>query len=220
MLSALDAPEDLPFAPGTSPFRIKGIAYRGHVDYATRFIPGGPAAVNAAFRNPALTTFFEQQFLAATWYDALPLVPVWYACARVLKQPPMEFLRIRTRHQASQDINGVYRLLLKVASAEAVALRMPRVVAQYFDFGTASAQVLRPGVVRVEHTGFPAYMASWFSIVAETYLHVALELAGASKVHVRRQPFELTGEAHGLPVGRMIGDVQFETGRPSSDRPR
>jgi hypothetical protein len=50
------APEDyeaLPFPPGSSPFRIKGVAYRGHVDYAASFIPGGERAVIEGFRDAA-----------------------------------------------------------------------------------------------------------------------------------------------------------------------
>jgi hypothetical protein len=202
--------ENLPFAPGTSPFHIKGIAYRGHVDYANKYIPGGSAAVNATFRDPALVAFFEQPFLAASWYDALPILPVWYACAQVLKESPIEFLKKRTRHQAKDDINGVYRLILKLASPETVALRMPRAVGKYFDFGTTDARLVRPGVVRMEQTGLPLLMAPWFGIVGEAFLSVALEIAGAKRILVRRLPTEPVGKAHGLPLGRMVADVEFE----------
>ena len=37
--------EALPFPVGTSPFRIKGTSYRGHLDYAEAQIPGGQAAI-------------------------------------------------------------------------------------------------------------------------------------------------------------------------------
>src|SRR5271165_5876625 len=110
--------EQLPFVAGTSPFRIKGVAYQGHVDYAARFIPGGERAVIEGFRDPGLRAFFEQQFLAASWYDVLPIVPVWHVCARLLDQNPTDFLKVRTRHQALRDINGIYRFILKLASAE------------------------------------------------------------------------------------------------------
>jgi hypothetical protein len=210
--------ENLPFAPGTSPFHIKGIAYRGHVDYAEKHIPGGASAVALAFRNPLLTAFFSQQFLAASWYDALPLLPAWATCARLLNQPALDFLRVRARHQANADIHGVYRLILKIASAEAVALRVPRAVGQYFDFGTTEAHVVRPGVVRFQQTGLPKMMAPWFSVVGETFLTVALEIAGATNILVRRRPFAPTGDAHGLPVGTLVADVEFDTARVHADR--
>jgi hypothetical protein len=205
-MTAFAAP---PFAPGTSPFHVKGIVYRGHVEFAEKFIPGGTAAVNATFQDRALGFFFDQQFLAASWYDALPLVPLWRACAPLMKQTSVEFLRARTRHQAELDIHGVYRLLLKLASAEAVALRIPRAVGQYFDFGTTEAKVVSKGVVRIEHTGLPLLLAQWFGIVGETFLEVALEAAGARKINVRRQPPTQSGMAHGLPLANLVGEVEF-----------
>lgn len=98
--------EDLPFAAGSSPFRLKGIVYRAHCEYAAAFIPGGERAVNAMLTRSDLRAFFEQRFLASSWYDALPIVPIWHACAQVLQMNASEFLRIRTRHQARQDIHG------------------------------------------------------------------------------------------------------------------
>jgi hypothetical protein len=198
--------EALPFVPGASPFRIKGVVYRAHVEYAREFIPGGERGVIDAFRTAGLRAFYEQQFLASTWYDILPIIPVWTVCARLTGQTMTEFLKARTRHQALQDINGVYRLLLKIASAEMVALRMPRVTGQYFDFGTTTANVLRPGVVRIERQGIPALIVPWFTIVGETYLAVALELAGG-KSQIRRHPTVQTGEAHGVPLCTMGCDV-------------
>ena len=203
--------ENLPFAPGQSPFHIKGVAYRGHVEYANQFIPGGTAAVNETFRDRRLADFFEQPFLAASWYDALPILPLWYACAQVTNEPAIDFLKTRTRHQAKQDIHGVYRLILKLASAETVALRIPRAVGKYFDFGATEASVVRPGIVRMRQTGIPLIMAPWFAIVGETFVNVALEIAGATGVKVRRKPVEPSGEAHGTPVVIMEADVQFAT---------
>jgi len=202
--------EDLPFAPGSSPFHLKGIGYRGHVEYENAFIPGGASAVNAAYRNRALAYFFEQPFLAASWYDALPIVSAWQVCARLCNQPPIEFLKARAKHQARQDIHGVYRLILKLASAETVALRVPRAVGKYFDFGTTDAHVVRPGVVRFEQTGMPLLMAQWFTIVGEAFVQVALEIAGATGVQVRRKPIEPCGEAYGVPLVKLAADVQFD----------
>jgi hypothetical protein len=205
-----DGDEDLPFAPGRSPFHIKGIVYRGHLEYVAEHIPGGAAAVNAVFRNSALRFFYEQPFLAASWYDALPIVPLWYACAEVLKRPRTEFLRARTRHQAEQDIHGVYRIILKMASAETVALRIPRAVGKYFDFGTTDAKVLERGVIRIEQKGVPTFLAPWLGIVGEMFVHVALEIAGARKIQMRRAPPVSDGSAHGAPLVALTGEVLFE----------
>jgi hypothetical protein len=213
--------EKLPFPPGASPFHLKGIVYRAHIEYANEFVPGGTKAVNAAFRNRQLAAFFEQPFLAASWYDALPIVPVWHVCARLSGLLPNDFLKARTKHQAKQDISGVYKLILNLTSVEQVALRMPRVVGKYFDFGTTDAKVVRPGVVHYEQAGMPALMAQWLSIVGDTYLHVALETAGAKKVRVRRIPIEECGEMHGVPLVKLSTDVEFDVAAPPSEpRPR
>jgi hypothetical protein len=207
---ALHDPEELPFAPGTSPFHLKGIAYRGHVEYAEEHIPGGAAAVNAAFRNRSLAEFYEQKFLAASWYDALPIIAVAHVCARLTNKTAPEFLRERTQHQARQDIHGVYRMIMKLASAETVALRMPRAFGQYLDFGTVEARLTRPGVLTVEQTGAPLIMAPWLSIVGDEYMRVALELAGAKTVNIRRRPTETHGSAHGLSLARIVAEVEFD----------
>jgi hypothetical protein len=217
-MALLDTEEELPFAPGLSPFHIKGIAYRGHLEYVAKHVPGGAEAVNAVFRNKALRFFYEQPFLAATWYDALPMVPLWYACAAVLKRPRVEFLRARTRHQAEQDIHGVYRIILKIASAEQVALRIPRVVGKYFDFGTTSAHVVAPGTVRLEQKSVPAFLAPWLGIVGDTYVQVALEIAGAQRIHTRRDPIAERA-SRGASLVDLRGEVSYAVPERTSVAP-
>jgi hypothetical protein len=208
--------EALPFPAGTSPFRIKGVAYRGHVDYAASFIPGGERAVVEGFRDPTLRAFFEQRFLAASWYDALPMVPVWHLCAKLLRQNPTDFLKVRTRHQALRDIQGVYRFILKLVSAESIAMRGPRIVQQYFDFGTTEATVLRRGLVRAVVTGVPDLLAPWLRVVAETFVLVALDLAGVKFAQVRRLGITPAGEAHGVRLTSIGFELQLD---PASGSP-
>ncbi|MGD0525363.1 MAG: hypothetical protein ABSE49_09480 [Polyangiaceae bacterium] len=206
--------EALPFPAGTSPFRIKGVAYRGHVDYAASFIRGGERAVIDSFQDPALRAFFDQPFLAASWYDAFPMVPAWHACAKLLDQNPTDFLKVRTRHQALRDIHGVYRFILKLSSAEAIAVRAPRVLQQYFDFGTTEASVVSPGLVRVVASGIPTFLVPWLRIVAETYLLVALEVAGAPSAQVRRIGVTPSGEGHGAPLATMGFEIRLAPPAP------
>ncbi|HEY3819234.1 MAG TPA: hypothetical protein VGL81_18825 [Polyangiaceae bacterium] len=210
MPSALEDYEALPFPAGTSPFRIKGVTYRGHVDYAASFIPGGERAVIDALRTPELRAFFDQRFLASSWYDAFPMVPAWQVCARLLQQNPTDFLKARTRHQALADIHGVYRFLLKLSSAESIALRGPRVLQQYFDFGVTEASVVGPGCVRAMASGIPSFLVPWFRIVTETYLLVALELAGVESPQVRRLGVTPGGEAHGLGLAVVGFEIRLQ----------
>jgi hypothetical protein len=206
----VDDPEVLPFRAGTSPFHVKGVAYLGHVDYAEKHIPGGAQVVAAAMHDTALREFLEQKFLAASWYDVFPMVPVWYACAKLLHQNPTDFLRERMRYQAASDIHGVYRFLLKLASAKAIALRLPRVMQQYFDFGVSESRVVGPGLVRAKVSGVPEPIVPWFRLAGETYTAIALELAGIAFVQVRRLPISPAGEAHGVRLVSLGFDIQLD----------
>ena len=63
----------------------------------------------------------------------------------------------------------------------------------------------------MRQTGIPLVMSPWFGIVGETFVNVALEIAGATGVKVRRKPVEPSGERNGTPIVTMEADVQFET---------
>jgi hypothetical protein len=205
-----DDHEALPFAAGTSPFRIKGVAYQGHVAWADSSVPGGSRAVSEGFRDPALRDFFAQQFLAASWYDVFPMVAVWHRCAQMMEQQPNDFLRMRTRHQAMRDIPGIYQFILKIASAEAVALRVPRVVQRYFDFGATEASVVGRGLVQAVMRGVPTPLVPWLRIVGETYVQVALELAGVTFAQFRRLPVTAGGDRHGVPLSDVGFEIQLD----------
>jgi len=49
---------DIPFAPGESPFHVKGVVYLGLREYFAEQIPGGIEAVSKELHDEALRTFF------------------------------------------------------------------------------------------------------------------------------------------------------------------
>ena len=140
----LPAYEVLPFAPGEGPFRVKGIAYRGHCEYVERFLAGGLGAQQAAIVDERLRGFLGQTFLASSWYDVYPLVAAGSACARVAGRTLPDFLRARARFQAEQDLQGVYRAALTVASPALLAEKLPPMFQRYFDFGHAVVHEIAP----------------------------------------------------------------------------
>jgi hypothetical protein len=83
-------------------------------------------------------------------------------------------------------------------------MRAPQVLHRYFDFGTTEASVVSPGLVRVVASGIPAFIVPWFRIVAETFLLVALELAGVESPRIRRLGVTPGGQAHGVGLS-VIG---------------
>ncbi len=196
-----------PFPPGQSPFRIKGMAYRGHMKYAAERLPGGVAAMLDGLDDPALRAFFEQSFLAASWYDILPLLPAGRVCARLAGTSYEEYLVARSRWQAASDMTGVYKMLIKVASTQSVALRLPKLLQRYLDFGGTVATAVEPGLVEAETRGMPRAVLAWFAPVAATYTVCALELGGAPGARVVGHPAEPDGSAHGVDLVRYRWDV-------------
>src|SRR5262245_41713408 len=129
--------ETNPFPPGTSPFHVKGLAYRHMLDYVDREVSGGRAAVIAELADDKMQTFMSQTFLPGTWYDTLPTALFFQTAARLARQPLLELTRKMAREAASKDINGIHRFMLKMASPELVMERIPRAAKQYFDFVTS-----------------------------------------------------------------------------------
>lgn len=200
---------DLPFAPGLSPFRIKGVAYRGHLEYVERFVPGGNAAVLAALNRPELDAFFAQPFLASTRYDVFPLAIAGIGCARVTGQPFRQFVRERSKWQANEDVNGVYRWMLRITSPETVAARLPRLISQYFDFGEQRIDVMEKGHLRAARTGMPLPLAAWYVAVSEAYMEVVIGLAGGRDVRCESAEPEIEGRSHGVDIVSLPMEVRW-----------
>jgi hypothetical protein len=201
--------EQLPFAPGTSPFRLKGTGYRGHMAYAAANVPGGTDAMIRAMRDPRLRAFFEQPFLASSWYDILPLLPAGHACAALMGKPYDDYLRQRTRMQAKTDLSGVYSVLLKFVSTENVALRLPRLLSKYFDFGRIETTTDARGAVTCVSSGIPRILFHWYHTVLTTYVTVALEVAGAPPVTIDHTPPEPDGAVVGAATVRFRWHIRW-----------
>lgn len=203
MIDPFPTYESLPFPPGTSPFRIKGQAYRGHVTYTNAHVPGGMDAAVAALRDPALRSFFDQPFLAASFYDVYPLIAMGWVCARLVGTTFHDFLRMRTRAQVDFDIGGVYRFLLRLASPGMIATKLPTLSAQYFDFGRVDVTTPSPNVVEGIRREIPAGIAPWIGAIGETYVVRALELNGAKNPRAKLYPWRAEGTLHGIEVGSL-----------------
>jgi hypothetical protein len=170
-------------APGQSPFRIKGLAYRGVLHQLdARF--GGRGPLLAELADPALVAFFDQPFLAASWYDVLPIVALCQAAARLCKVDFDAFVREHTHNQAQEDLGGVYRLILTVVSPELALRALIKVTERYYDFGKTELHELRPGHAVTTRSDVPDVLLDWYDIVAVEYTRAVLEHAGARDVRV------------------------------------
>lgn len=199
---------DAVFSPGKSPFRTKGNVYRALFESADSRVPGGAAAVLARIDDPELRAFYDQPFLAASTYDILPIVPFGMAGARILDVPYAEFVRGGAEFTAKRDMSGIYRVLLKLASPERVAARLPRILSQYFDFGRIEGHFPAPRTYEATAFGLPRPLALWMTSVAHGFVPVVMEKAGARNVSVRiRPPTDPTVE-HGI----TLVTASFEVG--------
>ena len=200
-----------PFAPGQAPFRVKGGAYRGHMDYVNEFVPGGMKATLDALVSEEQRDFWDRPFLAASFYDVYPLIVMGHVCARIVGKTYHDFLRVRARYQAEKDIGGVYKYLLKVASIETVALKVPLLVAQYFDHGPTTVRQMDATTVEMIRTGLPPTIATWFSAIGSAYIVTAMELNGAKNPFCKVYPYRATGEMHGVEVGSIRFELSWSS---------
>jgi hypothetical protein len=200
--------ERFPKPPGANPYRVKGNAYRGHMDYVEEHVPGGAQAMREGFADPALAEFFGQTFLAATLYDLYPLVAAGHVCARLCGTSFDDFVRVRCEYQAERDVAGIYKMLLKLTSAEGLASRLPRLMAQYFDFASAQTHLVAPGHVVGEQTGVPhKQLAPWLSLVAESYMRTVLPMAGARELRVKVESLRTPERRDGVELCTLRTDI-------------
>lgn len=209
MRNLLDDTGPLPFAPGESPFRIKGTVIRGFLDWIARHSPGGIDGLLRAYRDPRLAPFMSQQFLASSFYDILPLVTSAHVAARLGGRSFGEFLRVRSRDQAERDLGGIYRLLLLWTSPANVVQRYAKIQQQYFSFGAARAEQVSHNHAILTREKIPEMLADWFAAVQPPFLEVALPGAGAKNLYTRAETIP-DGTTLGLPAATVVLDVTWE----------
>jgi hypothetical protein len=198
-------------APGASPYCVKGGIYLGTVKFFTREVLGGMQALYDQIEDPRLLAFIQQPFLASGWYDVLPVAALIRAEARAMNLTVPIYLRQRTAFQAKEDINGVYRFLLRLFSPEKVGLRLPRMLTQIFNHGTVEARLVEDGWIEATLHGYPKILWEWYSTAFEVYSETALRLAGAKKAAALvREPEDDRIEA-GVALMRVRFDLRWET---------
>ena len=200
--------ERLPCAPGTSPFHIKGVSYRGFVFHIERAV--GLDAFVAELEDERLRAFVRQPFLASTRYDVLPYVPLFATLARMQRVALDALVRASTAAQARYDARTTYRLILDSYNPADIAERIGRFNAQVYDFGTYAATVRDRNHVALEFSGIPAYLEPWFSPMHVSYAEESLRLAGAREVVVVSHVAENAGSHAGYPLRRYRTELGWQ----------
>lgn len=188
-----------PFEPGKSPFRTKGNVYQNVVASYDERVPGGYAGVIADL-DPDVRRFFEQRFEATATYDLFPILDIGQAAARRMGVEWLDFVRSGARIQAERDLKGIYRLFLKVASPRIIASRLPRIIIQYFTFGSVSGAFASDKTYDASVNGIPRPFVPWIGACAEGFIPTAMAAAGAKETAVVLLPFAHEGEEQGMEL--------------------
>jgi hypothetical protein len=183
---------------GQGPFRVRGVVYGAVLRYVERRLPGGKVALREALRDDAIMRFFDQIFVASTDYDISPLVKVCVVSADLERIPPAIFTRDRARESAKMDVPGIYRVLLKLTSPEAMAERLPRAFNRYFEPCRADPTLVRRGGLESRLRDIPECMAGWYAAATDGFVSRALEMAGAKQPRFRWERAEAAGEVDGI----------------------
>jgi hypothetical protein len=172
------------FAPGESPFRVRGNTYVFHQDYVREHLPGGLEAQREALGALGKHDFFDTLFLANGWYDVFPLVAMGYACAEVARTSFEAFITQRAEDQVVKDLKFFRRMLVKLASPVAVASRLPGIAASYFEFATMREPVVEDNMARSVMSGVPELIADWMQLTTCRFIAHVMSVNGAHDVVV------------------------------------
>lgn len=190
-------------------FRIKGISYKHAVEYYEANVPGGMAALKAGLSDSS-TAFFDQPFTSSGWYDIAPMRDIDVIAARITGQPFDRFVKEIARWTARREFLGVYKLFLKMLRPATIAQWVPRLGAQYYDFGSVSLVESTPKSVVFRMSGMPAEFADWLQWGANEYVRVALELNGCSGIQLNNEALSPDGDKGGVPLVRRDVIVRWE----------
>jgi hypothetical protein len=171
-----------PFPVGEGPFHIKGTALKGVVDRVRTKVPGGLAALLARAKNPALDRLLSTPILVSSWYDVFALCVLDYHTASVANVSVGEHVFNAAHSQFVSDMNGIYRMILRVLSPQLVVDRIARVTGNYFDFGPTEVKKVDAHAAEIIRRDFPELLTPWYGPVAEGYTVAALEATGASQI--------------------------------------
>lgn len=207
----------VPFVPGESPFRAKGIQYVDSITYYNEHIPGGWEGLTAGIGEPRLRAYLSQRFLAGAWYDVFPYVAAHRVASISLGQPYLDFIRRMAAWLIDRQFRGIYRVFLKIGRPDAVVRSLPDIAAKYYDFLRVDLKQLGPCHYETRAGGLPAVVAPSYQVASEVAVIKALEIAGGRNIRHRWMPAEPDGEAHGLPLVRVRREIRWESGRIANE---
>jgi hypothetical protein len=169
--------EILPVAPGESPFHVRGLYYIRLLEHA-RSLPGGQAAFFDALKDPRLPEFYRQKFAWSKWYDALPTIPAHTALARLRGLDFETLTRERGKLAGQRIVPAMFRAVLGLASVQAMAQHVPRMIMHNFDFFRQSTTHVHGNAGVGGMTAVPRILAPGVANIIIGFIEGVLELTG------------------------------------------
>jgi hypothetical protein len=199
----------LPFAPGESPFRVKGSICRGCVEYVAEHVKGGLRAVLVELPSDAHRRCYDQPFLASNWYDVFPLDALMQAAARVERMSFESFLQKAFEAQAARDQRGVYKLLLRAIYPELLVKRLPSIGSQLFSFTTSEVKELGPGHWENAISGVPVLLRTVYCESSGAFVSRALRTTGARDLQHRWLTPRPMPSTHGIAICTVVRELRW-----------
>jgi hypothetical protein len=205
----LETSGSLPFAPGESPFRVKGSICRGSIDYIAGHVEGGMPVVLAALPSDALRRCFDQPFLASAWYDAFVMDAILRAAAKVAGQRFETFLNLTFDAQAARDQRGIYKLLLRAIQPELLVRRLPSIGSQLFSFTASEVRQLGPGHWENVIAGVPVLLRTIYCESSGAFVSRALRTTGACELQHRWLEPRPSATAYGVAICTVVRELRW-----------
>jgi hypothetical protein len=184
--------------------------YRGMLSYLAARTRRSEQELLESVAEPDLRRFLRQPFLVSGWYDVLPFTELATVGASAIGTTLAQLARDQSKHQAKEDISGVYRLLMRFTPMDVVVSALPRFAQKYFDFGAYTSQRIGERHYRILRSGIPESFAFYHSIAGAMYSHTACETSSAYRIQHSIGELESDGSAHGMRLKRFQIEMQWE----------
>jgi hypothetical protein len=181
----------------------------GDIAFYAEHVPGGVEAVAKHVKDATIASFLSRTFTPDAWYDLIPKLYLSQAAARARGVAFEKHCGEVSRYHAQDKFSGIYRPLLKVVSAENMALWTPRLASSFYDFGSTESHVAGERTVKVLRRGMPRVAVQWWSAATSAYFEYCLQAAGARLPHVRWLPVEPDGERLGMELVKMPLEITW-----------
>jgi hypothetical protein len=187
---------EIVYAPGQSPFHVRGSTYLGVREQADANIAGGMAALTAELPEGPHRAFAGQAFSPESWYDALPLRPITEVLAKLERRGWEDSVRARAEDAARRELGLLGRMRMLAGAPERAVERLQRFVSETFDFGEAELGELSAGQARLAVHRVPQPLGSLLLAMLQGRGNVLVGTAGGKQIKLggRLVPTGQSGE--------------------------